>query len=341
LRYDQLDAWATEENLEASHWEANSLPAALKTVAPAQLAFLFRLARHLHNQRMQVRGRPEMSNRPDYTFRLDNPEGQEPTGNERVSITERQRGSPLDLLVAEAMILANNTWGQLLADSGVPGIYRSQASLGKGIKVRMGSKPLPHAGMGVSCYAWCTSPLRRYVDLVNQWQLVACVQNGATAALIAPFKPKDALLFGVISAFEETYAAYQTVQRQMETYWTLRYLQQEGWSEFNATVFRESLARADSLPLVVELAAGIATQPGQRVRLKLSTINELTLAASATVVERLQASDSDLFAGAIEDEDEGDALTPAPELAMAIDSEMREDTDNGGVSAPQAVAPTV
>ena len=60
-----------------------------------------------------------------------------------------------------------------LAELGVPGIYRSQASLAPGVKVRMGTRAAPHAGIGVKCYAWSTSPLRRYTDLVNQWQLVA------------------------------------------------------------------------------------------------------------------------------------------------------------------------
>ena len=37
----------------------------------------------------------------------------------------------------------------------------------------MGTRALPHAGIGVPAYAWSTSPLRRYVDLVNQWQTVS------------------------------------------------------------------------------------------------------------------------------------------------------------------------
>jgi exoribonuclease-2 len=67
----------------------------------------------------------------------------------------------------------------------VPGIYRSQASLAPGVKVRMGARALPHAGIGVPAYAWSTSPLRRYTDLVNQWQIIACVRHGKTAALAA------------------------------------------------------------------------------------------------------------------------------------------------------------
>ena len=104
-------------------------------------------------------------------------------------ISTRQRGAPLDLIVSEAMILANSTWGNWLAEHGVPGIYRSQASLLPGVKVRMGTRALPHAGIGVASYAWSTSPLRRYTDLVNQWQIIACARHGKTAALVAPFKP--------------------------------------------------------------------------------------------------------------------------------------------------------
>lgn len=335
LRYDQLESWATAETLSAAHWEEGLLPGALKGVAPEQLAFLYRLAQHLHAQRIQVRGRPEINNRPDYTFRLEGHQGQEPTGQERVSITTRERGSPLDLLVAEAMILANSTWGKTLADAGVPGIYRSQSGLGKGIKVRMGNRALPHAGMGVGCYAWCTSPLRRYVDMVNQWQIIACVQNGATAALVAPFKPKDALLLGVISDFEETYAAYQAVQRQLELYWTLRYLQQEGVSTLTATVIREQLARAEDLPLVLELVGGVAASPGQRVRLKINSVNELTLATTATVLERL-ATDATQPATDPSD-DETDILPQGNLLAIAIDAEVQDEgTTADGAQAPAA-----
>jgi exoribonuclease-2 len=144
-----------------------------------------RQARELQPPRLQLQARP----RP----------GRAIVGDERVEIVPRRRGSPLDLIVAEAMILANSTWGGWLAACGVPGIYRSQASLAPGVKVRMSTQPGPHAGIGVAQYAWSTSPLRRYVDLVNQWQIVACARAGRSAALIAPFKPKDVQLLATIA----------------------------------------------------------------------------------------------------------------------------------------------
>ena len=88
----------------------------------------------------------------------------------------------------------------------------------------MGTKALPHAGIGVKSYAWSTSPLRRYTDLVNQWQIIAAARHGRTAALAAPFKPKDAELFSIISGFDAAYSAYNAHQAGMERFWTLKYL---------------------------------------------------------------------------------------------------------------------
>jgi len=187
------------------------------------------------------------------------------------------------------MILANSTWGQWLASLGVPAIYRSQASMAPGVKVRMGTKALPHAGIGVKSYAWSTSPLRRYTDLVNQWQIIACARHGSTAALAAPFKPKDAQLFSIISAFEATYAAYNSYQASMERFWTLQYLRQNAITELVATVIKEGLARADDLPLVLAIAAGPGVPRGAQVRLRLGTIDLMTLDLSATVLERLDS----------------------------------------------------
>ncbi|MHB1250496.1 MAG: ribonuclease catalytic domain-containing protein, partial [Polaromonas sp.] len=107
LRHDALDNTFTEAFFEAAQARP---PVAVQW--GVELTFLHRLARHLRAQREVVRGKPENFNRPDYNFRLDNPPGQEPQGDEAVSISTRQRGAPLDLIVAEAMILANSTWGQ-------------------------------------------------------------------------------------------------------------------------------------------------------------------------------------------------------------------------------------
>jgi exoribonuclease II len=326
LRHDVLDSTFTEAFFEAA---AQSAPP-VDVPWGVELSFLHRFARHLKAQREVVRGKPENFNRPDYNFRLDNPGGQEPKGNETVSISTRQRGAPLDLIVAEAMILANSTWGQWLAEHGVPGIYRSQASMAPGVKVRMGTKALPHAGLGVPAYAWSTSPLRRYTDLVNQWQIIACVRHGRTAALAAPFKPKDADLFSVISSFDSAYSAYNGFQSGIERYWTLKYLQQNGITEVTASAFKDNLVRADELPLVLPAMGAQGLPRGARVRVKLGEIDEITLDITGTVIERLDMAPGD--ADAIADEDDGELEAPAGPISIAVDV-SEPDADGAGVTA--------
>ncbi len=311
LRHDQLDSVVSEEWLNSRNpSEMGSLPSPdLHT----SLSFLYRLANQLKAQREQVRGKPETFSRPDYNFRVAS-DGNRIRGDEAVDITVRRRGAPLDLIVAECMILANSTWGQWLAKLGVPAIYRTQASLAPGVKVRMGSKALPHAGIGVPSYAWSTSPLRRYVDLVNQWQLIACVRHGATAALAAPFKPKDAALFAIISGFDAAYTAYNQFQNGMERYWTMKYVQQHGLEELTATVIKDGLVRAEAIPLVMTVAGTAQLPRGCRVKVRVANLDLLMLEASASLLERLDTAGSGEA-----DEEEGEEEAALASVHLALD----------------------
>jgi exoribonuclease-2 len=318
LRHDQLDAVVTEPWLQDPTYNHASEPEELSGLR-VQLAFLHRLARDLKSKREVVRGKPETFNRPDYNFRLRRADpslaGTEPTGEEGVEISTRMRGAPLDLIVAEAMILANSTWGNWMAEMGVPGIYRSQASLAPGVKVRMGTRALPHAGIGVPSYAWSTSPLRRYTDLVNQWQIIACARHGKTAALVAPFKPKDADLFSIISAFDTAYSAYNNYQNGMERFWTLRYLQQNKQTELVASLFKENMVRADDIPLVLPVMGAQGLPRSAKVRVKLGDIDLITLDVNGTVLERL---DAPMAETALDDEPEDEDEVAGP-IAIAVD----------------------
>ncbi|MDD5030984.1 MAG: RNB domain-containing ribonuclease [Rhodoferax sp.] len=340
LRHDQLDEVVTLQWLEDPAFMHKIDPKPLLNKRQ-QLSFLHRLANHLKAQRELVRGKPENFNRPDYNYRLvaaEPPQGDqtpaggseahemasagahkfgnddaEPQGTEQVQISVRQRGAPLDLIVSEAMILANSTWGGWLAELGVPGIYRSQASMAPGVKVRMGTKALPHAGLGVKSYAWSSSPLRRYTDLVNQWQIIACARHGKTAALAAPFKPKDAELFSIISSFDAAYSAYNGFQNAIERFWVLKYVKQQGITEVEATLFKDNLVRADQLPLVLAVAGAQGLPRGARVRVRLGDIDLVALDIHGTVTERLDAE-----SGPSVEEDLDDDTVAGP-IAIAVD----------------------
>ena len=312
LRHDRLDSIVTAESLTGQ--------AVADYAFATELAFAFRLAQHLKAAREVVRGKPENFNRPDYNFHLEGIQD-EPHGHEAVHISIRTRGAPLDLIVAEAMILANSTWGAWLATCGVPGIYRSQASMAPGVKVRMGTRPAPHAGMGVAQYTWATSPLRRYVDLVNQWQIVSCARHGLTAALAAPFKPKDAALFAIISGFDTAYAAYNGFQSSIERYWTLQYLSQRELGELDAMVMKDGLVRADTLPLVFKAVGAENLPRGTKVRVRIGGTDLLTLDVHASVVAQQGAEEAPDDAGE-------EALDNAGPITLAIDLQ-EPSPDNG------------
>jgi exoribonuclease II len=329
LRHDTLEDAITETWLENPQKELiNSLHPAY--LLPESLSFLYQLAKNLKQKREVVRGKPETFNRPDYNFKLIDKHTTGPHGEETVEITTRKRGSPLDLIVAEAMILANSTWGQLLSEYGVPGIYRSQASLAPGVKVRMGTKALPHAGIGVPCYAWSTSPLRRYTDMVNQWQIISCIQHGKTALLAAPFKPKDADLFSIISNFDNTYSAYNQYQNAMERYWTLKYLQQNNITELNATLFKENMVRADDLPLVLPVMGANNLERNTSLTVKLGNINLMTLDVSGTVIDIRTTNNVSNLANTDEDESE-----EVGTLSIAVDI---SDGDDVIETSPQGIS---
>ncbi|MHB8982595.1 ribonuclease catalytic domain-containing protein [Thiobacillus sp.] len=218
------------------------------------------------------RGKRDTVERVDYSFKVD---------GEHISIAPRKRGSPIDKVVSELMIFANAHWGGWLAEKRVPGIYRAQANG----KTRMTTAPDPHVGLGVDQYAWSTSPLRRYVDLVNQRQLISLVRGEDPV-----YPPRSEALFSVVREFELAYDAYNDFQRRLERYWVLRWLIQENVSEVVASVIREDLVRFDALPMVTRAPSVAGLAPGTRVRLAVSNIDLLDISFHAEYLETVPDS---------------------------------------------------
>jgi exoribonuclease-2 len=249
LRHDTLEQAFNQERVTAGQMDCRF---------GAELLLLWRFATRLEHSR----GKEEPGLvRADYNFYVD---------NDRVSIVERKRGSPIDKVVSELMILVNTEWGRQLALNEIPALYRAQ---GNG-KVKMSTLPAPHQGLGVPQYIWASSPLRRYADLVNQRQLLALYRHEAP-----PYPPKDERLLVILRDFELAYEAYAEFQRNMERYWCLRWLIQESAATAEAEVLKEELARIDRIPLVVRVPSLPPLAPGKRVELAISDIDliELTL----------------------------------------------------------------
>ncbi|MDR1890381.1 MAG: RNB domain-containing ribonuclease [Zoogloeaceae bacterium] len=257
---------------------------------------------HFANACEARRGKPSASQGVnDYNFEIEgdlaDPEAC------RVNIVARKRGSPLDKLVAELMIIANSTWGGLLADLGVACLYRAQT----GGKARMSTAPQPHEGLGVPQYAWMTSPLRRYSDLVCQRQLIAAL-NGKPP----PFAPRSAELFAAMRDFEVTYAAYAEFQRNLERYWCLRYLAQEKLREAIVIVRRDELVRFESLPLFARIPGATGFASGQRLRVAIDGLDDLELDVRCHIIETLDRQEI------ADDEDDDETATPSVDEATSV-----------------------
>ena len=282
LRLEDIEHLVSEESLAE---ETASYP------YRKELAILWKAAQHLHAGRQEkriVNGLraeqlgvidPKALAR-DFHFQIEDLDG-----TVRVEIIPRQRGSILDTIVAEWMIFCNSASGQLLADHGLPGLFRTQKGWGP-LRTRMQTTPGPHEGLGLDFYAWCTSPLRRYSDLVNQWQLIALAKHGVTAKMVAPFPPRDATLMGIAADFEASYQTYGEYQDRLEKYWCLRWISQDGESKnVHVRHLKEGMSRLELIPLHLPIPE-LASHPRMtRAEVVIADIDLLQLTAAVRVLE--------------------------------------------------------
>ena len=299
LRHDALEPFFNEATLSADsghpYW--------------SKLLYLFNLAESLEKARGKYD--PTKPQQVDYNFYVV---------DGIVSIVGRQRGAPMDKLVAELMIEANNQWGALLAAHQVPGLYRAQS----GGKVYMTTKAEPHQGLGVAQYAWSTSPLRRAVDLINQRQIISVVQNTPPS-----YAPNSDALNSHMRHFELAYQAYSEFQQRMERFWCLQYLIQENSQEVHATVWRENLVRLDTPPYMTKVYGLPEMKPGTRIALQVQEVDPLLMELRCKFIAVLpEAPLSE------------DALSLAPDfLEEAEVIEPTESAQAASDSQPEQVAP--
>ncbi len=301
LRYDKIDASVTEEAIQSG---------TLEIEFANEICWLWHFAKKLQKDREEVRGRPEPVGRVDWFFALEG-EGEEAI----IHVKGRRRGAPLDLVVAELMIFANSTWGLWLEEHGTAGIYRSQR-MGR---VRMSTSPGPHDGLGVLRYAWSTSPLRRYVDLVNQRQMITAVLGEAPA-----YMGNDVDLFTIVSQFDNLYSLYGDFQTRMERYWSLRWILQEGLKEIEAIVVKGDLVRIDRLPFM-QRVPGLPEdlERGRKVRLQIMGCDLVDLVMDSRLIRVLEETDE-----VVEDLDDVDTVEEVMDEATEAENDAPESTTN-------------
>jgi len=254
LRHDTLEPLFNEETLAAGK---------LDYPYAGELTLLWNLVQKLE----AGRGKSSDNNiqQVDYNFHIEAGEVNE---NSRVSISQRRRGSPIDKVVSELMILVNSEWGKHLAEHGFVGIYRTQQNG----KVKMSTVAAPHQGLGVAQYMWSSSPLRRYVDMVNQRQIIAMLRGEEPA-----YPKNDPALYTTMRDFDTMYGIYNDFQRSMERYWCLRWLQQENIEQAEAVVLRENLVKLGNIPLVFKVPSLPELPANTRVQMAIGEIDLLDL----------------------------------------------------------------
>ncbi len=258
LRHDSLEQLFNEETLRK---KIIDYPFA------KELGLLWNFAKKME----ALRGKENDINNEkiDYSFLVD---------GEQVSIQERRRGSPIDKVVSELMIYINTEWGKQLAEEGIAAIYRNQNNG----KVKMSLSPAPHQGLGVSQYAWSSSPMRRYVDLINQRQLIALLTGTPP-----PYTKTSHELMASMHNFEQIYTTYSEFQRAMERYWCLRWLIQEKIQQIEGQVVKENFVKLDHLPLVTRISTLPNLQPGTLVQIEILQIDLLERTLSARFISKI------------------------------------------------------
>jgi exoribonuclease-2 len=259
LRHDTLEPLFNEDTLAAGKQDF---------LFASELTLLWNLAQKLEATR--GKSADNSIQQVDYNFHVE---------NDRVSISTRPRGSPIDKVVAELMIFVNSEWGKLLATHDVAGIYRTQSNG----KVKMSTVPAPHQGLGVAQYMWSSSPLRRYIDFVNQRQIISLLREDPPA-----YTKNDTTLFAVIRDFDAAYVLYNEFQRNMERYWCLRWLLQENIQQAEALVLRENLVKLVHIPLISRIPSLPELPPNTRVILEIGEIDLLDLNFNARFISAVE-----------------------------------------------------
>jgi exoribonuclease-2 len=212
-----------------------------------------------------------------------------PQGDIQVVVEDQETASRQ--LVAEAMVLANFLAAQFLADQGIAALYRGQPEPREPIKsapeksllelwqdrrrlsrVVMDLSPSSHWGLGLPCYTFATSPIRRYLDLVIHRQLLAVVSGHPPI-----YGPED--LEQILATIEPAMRRAGLLKSRRLRYWLLKHLASRVGQKLEALVLeglphRHRLILPDILlEFFLAAPATVKLSPGDTVLVRLDRVN--------------------------------------------------------------------
>jgi len=235
---------------------------------------------------------------PQLKFRFDE--------NSNVIIEKNYMNTAAHRVISEFMILMNRMAGKFLKDNRVPGIFRSQPEaisddarshdendplyalhVVKYLRApRVGLDPAPHLSLGIDVYAQATSPIRRYVDLIIQRQIVSKLENDD------PCYTEDELE-NLYPRIEIGIRDKKMVERNRERYWVYKHLEKHQGKEIPGIINTINDTRANVyLPdylfeVPVSLGSKANLEEGRDIKLLIQKVDplrrKLTLTAKISV----------------------------------------------------------
>jgi exoribonuclease-2 len=270
----------TYEEVDAALRQAQDKAPAGEAAPPLQLLQpLVAIAQRVKEGR-QAAGAVELS-RPELRVSVD--------AQAHITVAVTPAPTPARKLVAEFMVLANRLLAEFCRDRGVPAIYRSQepldltdleGTLNPAVwsyqvsrRLRpsdLGLEPRPHALLGVPAYFQATSPLRRYLDLVLQRQIMHAVVKGR------PLYSTEALA-QVLYQVGDQARELGRLEEQRKRYWLLKHLSARAEETFQGVVLdlRDHEATVELLEYPLRLTLYLA-QPaglGETVTMQLREVD--------------------------------------------------------------------
>ena len=206
-----------------------------------------------------------------------------------VNIEIKKRDSRADLLVSELMVKANVEAAKLCVEQNAPAIFRVQDApdlsdleptdieplhryrvLTRMRAAAISLQPGLHGGLGVEPYCQTTSPLRRFIDLVSQRQLVAIIDNRAL-----PYSIDD--LTTLCPYLEERLRLINRLEQRRERYWIFHHLAQYRGQVFDALVLNtwDHRARIEILDYALQVDMRLAGQirVGEPISVRLTRVD--------------------------------------------------------------------
>jgi len=209
---------------------------------------------------------------------------------DRLEVKQRNPEQPSRILVAEFMIMANYITASFLHENSIPAIYRGQLPPKEKIMngtcqdlftiylqrkllnpSQLDTKPVFHHILGLEKYTSVTSPLRRYLDLIIQRQLVYYLREKRPLYVEREFSP-------LISLLEECSRRTLTICNQRLKYWLLTYLKQQIKHKIEAYIL-EKISRGYRILLPEYLLETELINPkeqfrqGDKVRVKIEAVD--------------------------------------------------------------------